>query len=79
MQRFFPPSLYFVHFLNKQMFSVTLCIADIEHVLQFVMLYLLTMSHNLMCTAQTEIVMVLNGKWLGSDMYSNLHDSDENL
>ena len=39
----------------KQTFSVTLCIADIEHVLQFVMLYLLTMSHNSgssMCTAQ---------------------------
>jgi len=51
------------------MFSVILCIADIQHVLQFVMLYLLTMSHNSgssMCIAQRETVMVLNIKWLGS-------------
>jgi len=49
---------------------VTLCVADIEHVWQFVMLHMLTMSHNFgssVCTAQKEIVMVLNRKWLGSD------------
>jgi len=50
---------------------MTLCVADIEHVLQFVMLYLLTMSHSSGCslsTAQREVVMVLNRKWLGSDV-----------
>jgi len=68
---FFPPSLYFVLFLSKQSFSLTLCVADNERVLQFVMLYLLAMSHNCgssMCRAQRETVMVLNRKWFESDM-----------
>ena len=53
----FPPSLYFVHFVSKQLFSVPLCIADIEHVLKFIMLDLLTISHSSghsLCAVQTE-------------------------